>query len=69
MLETKWIPAPPEAYPIVWYLCYESSLMIFNSRGQPTGERHDYYMKLPYTAEMMARRQEREWESVPKDVA
>lgn len=63
-LETTWEPAPPEAWPTVAYLGYWSLLMMFNGRGQPTGIFQDYYMMLPYTEAMLARRQEREWEAV-----
>jgi len=85
-LHTTWEPAPPEAWPTVAYLVYESSLAIFETRHKavksqnndmfddvatdsaaddvPTGKRAVYVMRLPFTSEMMARRQEREWEAL-----
>lgn len=60
-LQITWEQAQPSDYPIVQYYCYWTSLPLFNSKGKPTGERREYYMRLPYTEAMLVRRQEREW--------
>ena len=55
----EWERATPEQWPILFYLCYDSSLAATDSKGRLTGERRYYRMRLPYTEAMLKRREER----------
>jgi len=56
---SQWERATPEQWPILFYLCYDSSLAVTDNKGKLTGERRYYKMRLGFTEAMLKRREER----------